>query len=193
MSRIALALALVAAAPARAADAPAPPPDDLDARHRVGVQLGGSAFVQVVYRLRLLGHSYLEVGGGGAPEGTLNASLGLVVAHSTGTRFFPYAAAGVGMGTTTSAPGMEKNAAGASCGLDATAGCPWSSRAVGFFYARAGVGAVVDASRHLSLHLDVGTWVGEKAVTSDDGRGTRTSATTRITWPMVGVAGYYSF
>lgn len=191
MSGTVAALALLAMMSARVADAVVPVADDLDARHRIGVQLGGSAFAQLVYRLRLVGHSYLEVGGAGAPEGVLNASLGLVVAHTTGTRFFPYAAAGVGMGGTQGRT-AQRNAAGKECGLD-TPGCPWSSHAVGFFYARVGVGTSIDDARRFSLHLDVGTWIGEKTSSSDDGLGARTSSSARITWPMVGLACFYRF
>jgi hypothetical protein len=157
----------------------------LDARHRVGWQLGGSAIFQVVYRLRLLGHSYLEVGAGGLPEGALlNASAGLVVAFSTGTRWYPYAAGGVG-GAGAAGPTPV------TCDGGASTGCPWSSDGVAFGYVRAGAGA--ELGRHASLELDLGAWGGARTHTADDGKGMKTSSSRRFVWPMAGVACIYSF
>lgn len=191
MSCIFGALAALAAEPVAGAEATATVADNLDARHSLGFQLGGSAFAQMVYRLRLVRHSYLEVGGAGAPEGVLNASLGLMVAHSTGTRFYPYAAAGAGF---ASAAGRvaQKNAAGDVCGID-TPGCAWTNRGAAFFYVRAGAGVVLDTARHVSLGFDLGSWIGETFHGTHDGSAGTTYSSRRIVWPMAGVSGFYSF
>jgi hypothetical protein len=191
MSGLSIALVLLAATPARGAEETATVADNLDARHHIGFQLGGSAFAQIVYRLRVVGHAYLEIGGAAVPEGTLNTSVGFVVAHATGTRFFPYAGAGVGFGGM-SGRDANKNAAGQECGID-TPGCSWSSRTMGFFHIRAGAGVVLDTARHISLGLDIGSWIGATSHVTDDGNGGRTSSSRRIVWPMAGLAFLYSF
>jgi hypothetical protein len=190
MSGIFVALFLLAARPAHATVPAATIADNLDARHSLGFQVGGSAVAQVVYRLRVFSHAYLEIGGAGAPEGALNGSIGLLVAHSTGTRLFPYAGAGLGFAGQTG-PDAQTNAAGESC-LDAPE-CPWSGRGLAFFYVRAGVGLVLETTKHISLGLDIGTWIGEAWHRTDDGNGGKTFSSRRIVWPMAGLAGFYSF
>ena len=54
----------------------------------------------------------------------------------------------------------DKNAAGDPCGID-TAGCSSESRGVEFFYARVGMGMVLDRARHVSLGFDLGSWIGK--------------------------------
>lgn len=190
MAGMFVALFLLAEKPAHATEAAATVADNLDARHSLGFQVGGSAVVQGVYRLRVFSHAYLEIGGGGAPEGALNGSVGLRVAHSTGTRLFPYASAGLGFAGMTG-PDAQKNAAGETC--LGTPGCPWSTRSVDFFYVRAGAGLVLDTTKHISLDLDIGTWIGDASRTTDDGKGDKTSSSRKIVWPMAGLAGFYSF
>jgi hypothetical protein len=166
-------------APAETADA------HLQSRHGVGVQLGGSSVFELVYRLRLLGHSYLELGLGGLPEGALiDGSAGLMVAFSRGTRWFPYVAGGFGF-ATMSGPTP------ATCDSGTSTGCPWQSDGVGFGYARAGGGYAV--GRHASIEVDHGAWMGEKGHTSVDGAGVRTSSSRRFVWPMAGAACIWSF
>jgi hypothetical protein len=192
LSGFLFALALATAGRTRAADVTAAAADDLDARHRVGIQLGGSAFGQVVYRVRLLGHSYLELGGGGLPHGVLNGSAGLVVARSTGTRVYPYAAAGIGFGLLAGYA-AQKDAAGHDCPSVAASECAWDSRSVLFGYSRVGIAVGVDASRKMSLSFDVGAWYGDRTHSHDDGLGKQTSSSTKILWPMAGVGLLFSF
>lgn len=189
MSGFLVVAALLAVRPAGAADAVARAQDDLDARHRIGLQLGGSSFVQIVYRLRMFSHVYLDLGAGGAPHALLNASAGIVVARSTGTRFYPYAAGGAGFGLSG---GATSNADGESC-YSATSKCPWESNSLSYWYARGGVAMMLDPRRRVSLALDVGTWVGTKWHASDAGMGNRTSSSAKIIWPMAGLAGFFSF
>jgi hypothetical protein len=165
--------------------------DDLDARHRVGLQVGGSSFVQLVYRLRLFRHLYLELGGAGVPEATLNASAGLMVAHRTGTRFFPYLAGGAGFGASGGGPAVS-GAMTSKC-VDGTAGCPWESTGVTYGYARAGVGMSFGPNHNASLLLDLGAWIGTKWHRRDDGMGTLTDTSGRFVWPMPGLAMFASF
>jgi hypothetical protein len=199
MSGFAVAFALAAiGTPARAAEPPhavttaTPPADDLDARHRVGIQMGGSSFVQVVYRLRMFGHVYLDVGGGGAPEAAMNGSLGIFVARSTGTRFYPYAAGGAGFGVAGGGPSATNKGPTGKC-VDGTDGCPWESDSVAYGYARAGVGMTVGVAHRVSLLLDLGVWAGRRYHYSDDGMGTATQSSERFVWPIPGLAGFVSF
>jgi hypothetical protein len=191
MSVLALVLALLSPRTLSAAPPAAVVGDDLDARHRVGLQLGGSSFVQLVYRLRLLGHSYLELGGAGAPEGTMNASAGLMVALRTGTRFFPYAAGGVGFGVAGGGPGPSPDEA-SSC-VDGTKSCPWESSGVSYGYARAGVGMTFGVNHNASVLLDFGAWKGTRWHWHDDGMGTLTDVSEPFVWPMPGLAMFASF
>jgi hypothetical protein len=196
MSGCAIVLALVSPTVAGAAEAPsiaaAPPADDLDARHRIGFQAGGSSFLQFDYRLRTVSHVYLDLGLGGAPHGPLNGSVGVVIAYRTGTRFFPYAAGGAGFGVLWSMSDTSGEPSDTRC-VDGTMDCPSSSRGVYYGYARAGMGMTLGATHHLSLLLDFGAWMGTKWRSRDDGMGTLIETSERFIWPMPGLAGFVSF
>jgi hypothetical protein len=195
MSRLAVIGLLAAAVPTNAAEPPAAvaerPTDDLNARHRFGVQLGGSSFAQASYRLRMFGHLYLDVGLGGAPHGIMNGSAGLVVAHATGTRLFPYAASGFGFGFLAG-PGDTGVDPSAKCDYGGPT-CPWDDVGVTYWYGRAGVGVMLDQARRFSLLLDLGVWVGTKWRSRGDGQGMRTDTSERFIWPMPGLASFVSF
>lgn len=141
---VALALGPVAARAGPAVDG-APPP-----RHQLGVLIGGSALLQVVYRLRALGPLHLEVGALGVTHG-FNGSLSLLVEPLRGERWSGFAAAGVGFlsafGTSppTSCPPGELT-------------CPEARETTLTGLVSVRFGAAYRFARRHRVALDVGMW-----------------------------------
>ena len=132
-----------------------------------GIQLGGPAVFEVMFRPRIAGPVLLELGAFGVAGGGLagNASVGAIVELSQGHTVRPYVAMGA-----SAATGCGESETGRGCsGL--VFGCT-----------RAGVGVDVGPDPSNLVTLDVGGWVG--GVDNDD-RGLRP-----FLIPMGGV-GYY--
>src|SRR5262249_55418554 len=72
-----------------------PSPSGFDRRHRVGVQIGGTGALQVVYRYRAAGPLHLEAGALAADHGG-NLSAGFLLGAPVANRWFPYLGFGGG-------------------------------------------------------------------------------------------------
>ena len=174
-------VALLAAPSGARAEEPA----EVNLRHQVGFQAGGSGFAQVVYRYRFLGPLHLDVGMLGAPPDAVlgNVSLGLVATFENRTRFVPYAASGFGAAFVGHRPkGCDPS----------TSDCPDLGDGLAYGYGRAGVGLIVDAARRHLISLDVGVWYGRHDSTTEEGTSTVTTRT-RFLWPMAGLSYLYTF
>ena len=161
---------------------PAPPPWTLDlaqSRHQVGVQLGGSAVFQVVYRSPGLGPFHLEVGLAGLPEiGPVNGSLGTLIAFPLANRWLPYL--GLGAGTLAISNGTASDRAG-------------TNDVFRYGSARIGLGVALGAQRRHLLSFDVGFWAGAHLVTHVDDAGNVTNVSSRFfIWPMFGLSYFYA-
>jgi hypothetical protein len=110
-----------------------------------GVQLGGPAVFEVVFRPRIVGPALLEVGGFVAAGGgfVANASLGLVLEMAQPSRTQPYVALGGGV-----AGGCGESAHGPGCG------------GIAYGYSRIGVGLQVGQLSPNLVTLDIGAWFG---------------------------------
>jgi len=166
---------------------PAPEPQAWQRRHRVGVQVGGTGFLQMVYRYRLAGPVHLDAGLFGAPHGS-NMSAGLVAMFPAGSRWFPYVGLGGGVAGAFG-PKLDD-----SCDAAMT-DCPLgkSSSMLTFVHARAGIGLAVDDARRNMRALDVGGWWRTIAARDTDAAGVETKTSRRILWPMAGLAYLHTF
>jgi hypothetical protein len=173
-----LAAALVIlglASPLAAQDIP-----PLQQPHYLGIQVGGSSYVQIAGRIRVTGPLVLEVGAFGffVAGGGGNGSFGVSFDYP-----FPYVAPfvstglgfGVGCGEgSTSQTDPETGEVVEGVGLK----CAGTA----YEYARAGININFDRERTWMLSLDGGVWHG---VLDSDGRASRL-----FSWPMVGVGLY---
>jgi len=186
LSRSAVLAALLACAPPSAAAetvvAPPPPP-----RHQLGVQVGGTGFLQVAYRFRLAGPVHLDTGLFGAPHGT-NMSLGVLVMPPAGRRWLPY----VGLGGGVAGAFGPKVADGCD---PAMTDCPLGSASttLTFLHARAGIAFAFDDALKNMFALDVGGWWGAITDRDTDAAGVKTQTSRRILWPMAGLAYLHAF
>jgi hypothetical protein len=173
--------------PPPAAAQPAPEQQPWERRHRLGVQVGGTGFLQMVYRYRVAGPVHLDTGLFGAPHGS-NMSAGLVAMFPAGTRWLPY----VGLGGGLAGEGGPKQ--DDSCD-PAMTDCPLGkgSTVLRFVYARAGIGLAVDDARRNMLALDVGVWWGTIVGHDTTAAGVETKTSRRILWPMAGFAYLHTF
>lgn len=119
------------AAPAAVSE-PAPPPSY---RHFVGMEVGGTSPLALIYRYRLLHALFLEVGGFGAPEALAIYTAGVVVAFHQSDRLMVY------------------SGLGASASLSGNGGLV-------FLYGRVGLGVKLGARRQHMLAADLGIWAG---------------------------------
>jgi hypothetical protein len=153
-------------------------PRSLTARHRFGVQVGGSGIFQVVYRLRALGPVHLDVGAFGAPHG-IGGSGGLVADLIRRERWTLYVGGGIGAGAIIGSVPVD--------GCDASrTDCERMSSAfeAAYGHARAGVAIHFGARRRHSLGLDLGVWHGVHR-DREDGEVTERDA---FTIPMAGAS-----
>jgi hypothetical protein len=187
MSWLAGALVLVAAAAANAQSpaAPAPPAQaesGFAARHRLGLQIGGSAVFQVAYRYRMMGPLHVDLGLAGLPHSPVNGSLGVVAGAPADNRWFLYVGVGVGHA------GIERSGMIDGRGCYGMPGCPNGGDYLSFLYGRAGVAVALGATRRHLVGLDVGGWYGSHRKREEDAAGVETSWSRRIVWPMAGLS-----
>lgn len=159
------------------ASSPLLPAEELPPRRAaLGVQLGGSGFVQLVFRYAFVPrYLHLEVGAlAWGPEAFLNGSAGLSLELPTPRGFAPYVAVGAGaayvFGSTDDEPcdGLE---------------CPQSSTSEALVFGSGRVGLAKYFGRH-RVGVDVGAWLGrvdEDKATGDTG----------FLWPMAGLSYHY--
>jgi hypothetical protein len=186
----ALVLVAASAASAKSQSRPSPPQQDekgLAARHRLGLQVGGSAVAQVAYRYRMTSSLHLDVGLGGLPHGILNGSLGVIAGVPFDNRWFVY----VGVGAGHAGVYWSEALYDPEC-PERTSGCPEGSNQLSFFYGRAGVAmALGEARRHL-LGLEVGGWYGSHRKRERDDAGATMSSSRPIVWPMAGLSYFFA-
>jgi hypothetical protein len=152
----------------------------LAARHRLGIQVGGSAIAQVAYRYRMIGPLHVDVGLGGLPHGILNGSLGIVVGAPIDNRWFMYVGAGVGHAGVYWGDELYDS--------ECMAGCAKGSNELSFLYGRAGVAVAFGETRRHLLGLDVGGWYGSHRKREEDAAGMEMSSSRPIAWPMAGLS-----
>lgn len=185
---IVFALLVIPAAGTRAGPAPVNgstiSTERLERRHGFGLQIGGSGFLQLVYRYRAAGPLHLELGALGAPHGLANMSLGVVVGSPVGTRLFPYAGLGGALAGVASESGP---------GCPSSGSCLRSDEVLRFFFARFGVGVAFGAERRHLVGLEVGAWLGLHTDTERRGFTTVTRRSERFLWPTAGLAYLFAF
>jgi len=193
LSRFAAAalLACVAVASARAEaevfPAAVPEPQAVQRRHQIGVQVGGTGFLQAVYRYRVAGPVHLDAGLFGAPHG-MNMSLGVLAMAPGPGRWFPY----FGLGGGVAAGFGPKVANGCDAAVtDCQLG--EGSTTLTFVHARAGIGFAFDDHRRNMLALDAGGWWGTVDDRDTDAAGVKAQTSRRILWPMAGLAYLHAF
>lgn len=132
-------------------------------RHRVGVQAGGTAFLQAVYRRRLVSGFELDLGFFGAP-GFVNGSLGLVATAPMHDWLRGYLGGGGGFVAAFGAT------ADPSCRGDRA--CPYVDGSLwrGFGYLRTGLALAVSETNEVGLGVAV--WYG--STRENDGAGVET-------------------
>jgi hypothetical protein len=163
-----IGLALLAAVAPSRADEPVPVPASLPEptlppsyRHFVGLQVGGTSPMTLVYRYRLFQPLFLEVGGFGAPEALAMFSAGVVVAFHQSDRLMVYS------------------------GVGASA-CLIGDRSLAFLHGRVGLGVKLGASRRQMLSAEVGAWSGWHRKYEHDTGALITDE--RFTIPMAGLS-----
>jgi hypothetical protein len=164
------AVLLASAGPAAADQQPAL------SRHQVGVQLGGSGPLQLIYRVRAVGPLSVEAGLFGAPPWAM-ASAGLVAETPQLGRWSLYAGAGAGAIVV---------AAEHRCGPADPQTCT-DSGSWRYLHARAGVAVVIHEPTGAGAHriaADIGYWRG----TARDHAAGRMSVDRPFAIPMVGLS-----
>ena len=158
-------------------------PDLDELRHRLGVQLGGSAYFQISYRYRIVGPLFLDVGALAITHG-VNGSTGFVVQAPVSDRWSLYVGSAAGFGAGFG-PSPHPD-----CDPAATTECPLvtGSTTTAFVSGRAGAAYAVGSSRRHIFGLDGGVWYG--VLTDDDGAGGVSSR--RFLWPMAGLSYHYA-
>jgi len=148
----------------------------------IGVQAGGSGFVQFVGRVRALGPFHIEAGAFGGSH-IMHASMGITLGTRFDERWFPYAGAGVGMGGSFSSP--------SNCPAEQV-GCQEDSRGqiLTYGYARAGLGVAYGSGRRHLIAVDLALWRGrhEKTATTS---GVTTRQSRPITWVVPGLSYHF--
>lgn len=164
---------------ARTAGVPSP-----TRHHWLGLAAGGSGYVQVVYRYRLLEPLALEVGSLGASH-AINGSFGLLSEAPLSSRWAAHVGSGVGFGA------LSGDVQDPSCPVDTKPDdCKLvhGSTSAFFAYFRAGPSLYLGRERRDALGLDVGAWVGTLSRSIDDVETSR-----RLLWPMAGVFYLHGF
>jgi hypothetical protein len=133
----------------------------LSYRHFVGMEVGSTSPLALVYRYRLFAPLFVEVGGFGAPEALALFTGGILVAFHQSDRLMVYS--GVGAGA-----------------------CVIGDTALDYLYGRVGLGVKLGSSRRQMLSADVGVWWGLHRKYDHD-TGARTTDE-RFTIPMAGVS-----
>jgi hypothetical protein len=150
-------------------------------RHFLGVQLGGSAYFQLVYRYRLVGALLLDVGGFFfGPPVAMNGSAGLILDVPLARRWSAYAGAGggagmvIGEGTDPDCPESQPD-------------CPVVAghTATAQLYGRLGVAVRFGVELRDQVGVDGGVWYG--TLENDDGGDAAPERRTFI-WPMAGLS-----
>jgi len=146
----------------------------------IGAQLGGTAFLQLLGRIRVAGPLYTEAGlFVWGPTPMANGSAGVVVDVPILGNLSTYAGAGLGFGWTTEEnmrPGCEEKI-GEDCILTANA-------YLGFGHSRVGLGYRLP-DRGIRIGVDVGFWYGRAG---DDGGIDQTAGSHPFLIPMAGFA-----
>jgi hypothetical protein len=146
-------------------------------RHYLGIQLGGSGALQVVYRVRTVERLHLEVGAF-ASAGAINGSAGVFYDFPISTRTALYVSGG----------GAFIGAAGEHEPCDQRPGCVDSSVSL-FVYARAGDSFRPGDQRRDVLGFDVGLWRG---TTTDYGPTGNVVRAEPLLLPMAGFSYHYA-
>lgn len=160
----------------------------------LGVQMGGTGFLQAMVRMRVIGPLYFELGGFLLPIGPqlmVNGSTGLVLEVPIAGDLSTYAGAGGGLGFfmgegVSGCPAVEPGPGELST---EPADCTAVGMAVLYFgHARLGVGYRI-IERHLWIGVDGGLWYGQYVELSGDEPAERD----RVLWPMGGFALFHQF
>lgn len=130
-------------------------------RHFVGIEVGSTSPMALIYRYRLFRPLFLEVGGFGAPEALAIVTGGIVVAFHESDRLMVYS------------------------GLGAS-GCLLGDTVLAFLYGRLGLAVKLGAARRQILSADVGVWSGLHRKYDPDTGARITNE--RFTIPMAGLA-----
>jgi hypothetical protein len=154
---------------------------DGEPRAWLGVQLGGSGYVQLVLNYRVAGPLSLE--GGGflfGPPPMLNGSLGFVLDAPLSPAFRPYVGSGGGFGFLIA----EGRNVPDDCDPDLE-DCPGfaGDTASTFLYARLGLAVLLGRELRDAIRLEGGAWYG--ILHDDIGDDSLTSSRTFL-WPMAG-------
>jgi hypothetical protein len=147
-------------------------------RSALGFQLGGTSFLQLIYRLRLSGPLLLDFGGFGfvlPPGGAgANVSAGLVVDVPVRRRWSMYTGAG-----------------GAAAFLFGADGEGAGTLAEAHIYGRLGFAVRLGAEHLDQVGIDGGVWYGAKSRderrTTEENITIETHDSSRLFWPMAGV------
>jgi hypothetical protein len=157
-----------------------------EGRHQFGLQIGGSGFFQLAYRLRVVGPAHLELGAAGLPHSPFHVTASLLAAIPVSDRWRPYLGFGVGHA------GILGRSYPSGCMRDAPGCLPTDTfDYVNYFSARAGVGYAFGAGRRHSLGIDVGGWYGERGESRTDPDDRTTKSSRRVIWPMAGLSWFY--
>jgi hypothetical protein len=145
-------------------------------RHYLGVQLGGSAALQIAYRLRMVDRLHLDIGSYASP-GVFNGSAGLLFDFPMSTRTAPYVSAGGGfLGSAGEREPCDKDP---QC-IESTVNL--------LVYVRIGVSVRLGSERRDLLGFDAGFWRG---TSTDDGPNGVVRQETFVL-PMAGLSYHYA-
>jgi hypothetical protein len=187
LSWLACVGSLAHAQPVPSAGVPGPPRQRVaTTRHAIGVQVGGSAFLQAMYRFRAWGPLHLEVGGAGLPHGLpSNMTLGTTLAFFRDERWFPYVGGGVavaGFDAINSQPCQVMNM---PCDHEGRA------RVLRYLHVRAGLGIALGDRRCHSLAAELNVWGGQYLVRNRAATGAESRSSRSFVWPMPGVSYFF--
>jgi hypothetical protein len=158
----------------------------------IGGQFGGSGIVQGVYRRRIYGPLFFDIGLLVVPAPVVHGSAGLVVDVPTSLRWSLYAGGGGGFWAVFAGGGD-------GCSRDTQSGDPEPGDAAGggaddcsvssdgpvtYWYGRVGAAYRLGPQLRDQIGIDVGFWSGAQTTTVSDGPDT----VDHFVWPMVGLS-----